>query len=132
MERGGSDADLVHRAFEAFNRRDLEAVLELCDPEIVVHDPGRTGAEFKGREKLGEFWSEWLENFDSYSVELRELRETDRGLLAICRQAGKGKASGVEIEDNLFQLYAIRDGRFAEYWIFADREQAFRSAGLEP
>jgi len=129
---GGSDAELIHSALDAFNRRDLDAVLELCDPEIEIHDPERTGAVFRGRERLLEFWAEWLENWETYTVELRDLRETDGGFLAICRQAGTGKASGIEIEDSIFQYYRIRDGRFVEYRIFADRDHAFRSVGLEP
>jgi ketosteroid isomerase-like protein len=53
-----SDVQTVRTAFEAFLRGDLDAALEFTDPEIVVHDPGRTGRTIRGRPQLRDFWEE--------------------------------------------------------------------------
>jgi len=48
----------VREAFEAFRRGDPDAALELCDPDLVVRDPDRTGRTIHGREGLRGFWRE--------------------------------------------------------------------------
>ena len=45
-------------------------------------------------------------------------------------QSGKGRLSGIEIDQDLFVLLRLRDGKFVEYGIYADRGEALESIGL--
>jgi uncharacterized protein len=127
---GGSDREIVRQAFDAFGRDDIDAVLELCAPDVVIRDPQRTGTTFRGHEGLRRFFEEWMENWEEYRSEPVELTEVDDAILVRAHQSGKGRLSGIEIDQDLFVLLRLRDGKFVEYGIYADRGEALASIGL--
>ena len=127
---GGSDREIVRQAFDAFGRDDIDAVLELCAPDVVIRDPQRTGTTFRGHEGLRRFFEEWMENWEEYRSEPVELTEVDDAILVRAHQSGKGRLSGIEIDQDLFVLLRLRDGKFVEYGIYADRGEALESIGL--
>jgi len=126
---GSSDVEAVRTAFEAFMRGDLDSALEFCDPDIVVRDPGRTGRTFQGRAELRRFWEEWLENWQEYRVEPLELVEEGGEIFVRVGQMGRGRLSGVEVGQDLFQVFRVRDGKVVEYRIYTDRDDALASIG---
>jgi ketosteroid isomerase-like protein len=126
---GGSDREIVQAAFDAFSRGEIDAVLELCDPDIVVRDPQRTGTTFRGPDGVRQFFEEWLENWEEYRSEPVELTESGDEILVHAIQTGKGKLSGIEIKQDLFVVLRLRDGKFVEYRLYTERERALESMG---
>jgi ketosteroid isomerase-like protein len=126
---GGSDREIVRIAFEAFSRGDIDAVLELCDPDVVVRDPERTGTTFRGPDGLRNFFEEWLENWEEYRSEPVDLTESGGEILVHAIQTGKGKLSGIELQQDLFMVLRLRDGKFVEYRLYTKREGALASMG---
>ena len=86
-----SNVEIVQEAFAAFARGDLEAVLDLSHPEIVVRDPDRTGRAFHGPAGLRAFFEEWLENWEEYRSEPLEFIEAGDQVLVHTMQTGRGK-----------------------------------------
>jgi ketosteroid isomerase-like protein len=125
-----SDQEIVRRAFEAFTNGHLDGALEFCDPDIRVHDPGRTGRTFEGRPELRRFWEEWLENWQEYRVTIGDVIEANGQILVQVGQMGRGRLSGIEIGADLFQVFRLREGKVIEYRIYADRDEALESVGL--
>jgi ketosteroid isomerase-like protein len=123
---------MVQMAFEAFGRGDIDAVLELCDPEVVIQDPERTGTTFRGPDGLRRFFEEWLESWEEYRSEPLELTQSGNEILVHARQTGKGKLSGIEIDQDLFVVLRVRDGKFVEYRLYTKREGALASMGAAP
>ena len=109
----GSDREIVQRAFEAFGRGDIDGVVELCDPDIVVRDPERTGTTFR----------------EEYRSELVDITEAEGEILVRAHQTGKGKLSGIEINQDLFIVVRLRDGKFTEYRLYTERGGALASIG---
>ena len=126
---GGSDREIVRQAFEAFSRDDIDAVLELCDPEIVVRDPQRTGTTFRGPDGLRQFFAEWMENWEEYRSEPVEFTEAGGEILVRAHQTGRGKLSGIEVNQDLFIVFRMRDGKFLEYRLYTNRDDAVASMG---
>jgi uncharacterized protein len=126
---GGSEREIVRKAFEAFGRGDIDGVLELCDPDIVVRDPQRTGTTFRGPDGVRQFFEEWLESWEEYRSEPVEFTETGGEILVRADQSGRGKLSGIEINQDLFVVLRIRDARFVEYRLYTNREDAVASMG---
>ena len=126
-----SDVEIVRQAFEAYRRGDFAAILELCDPEIVVQDPGRTGTRFQGHDGLMRFWQEWLESWEDYRVEPQEFAEAGGEIFVVASQTGRGRSSGIEVGQDLFQVFRLRSGKIVEWRIYADQGEARRSVGLE-
>jgi ketosteroid isomerase-like protein len=128
---GGSDREIVQQAFEAFSRGDIDGVLELCDPDVVVRDPQRTGTTFRGPEGVRAFFEEWLENWEEYRSVPVELTEVGDELLVHANQSGKGKLSGIEIDQDLFVVARLRGGKFVEYRLYTNRDDAVASMAAD-
>jgi uncharacterized protein len=122
-----SNVDIVRAAFDAFGRADFDAVLEICDPEIVVRDPARTGATFDGPDGLRRFFEEWLESWEEYRSEPVEFIESGDEIFVRTVQTGRGKLSGIEINQDLFQVFRMRDGKLVEYRLYTDHDDALAS-----
>jgi ketosteroid isomerase-like protein len=69
--------------------------------------------------------------WESFRHELRELIDCgdDRVLLAGW-QTGRGKGSGVEISEENFSVYTVRDGKIVSQRMFRHRAEALEAAGL--
>jgi hypothetical protein len=73
------NADLLKRAVDAHNRRDVEALLEELDPEIEWHTalPGLLAAEatvYRAHEGIGEMFRDLFEVLDEVHFEYPEVR----------------------------------------------------------
>jgi ketosteroid isomerase-like protein len=122
-----SNVEIVRKAFEAWARRDFEAALALADAQVVLHDPGRTGATFRGHDQLKRFWEEWLEGWDEYRVEPKEFVEEGDEVFVASDQTGRASLTGIEVTQDLFQVFKLRDGVLVELRIYADRAPALDS-----
>jgi ketosteroid isomerase-like protein len=129
MEAG--DPEILERWAEAFNRRDIEAELELISPEIEIEDPERTGRTWRGHDEYRAFVDEWLETFDSYSLELNEVEEGPDGTFLRVTQRGRGAGSGLEFELPIHFAVRFRDGKVVYYRVATDPETARREVGLD-
>src|SRR5262249_59376055 len=105
---------LVRAGFEAFARGDIEAMLAVADPEGVLHDPDWTGRTFHGRDGYLEFLTEWMESWDTYTIEVEEYRASDEWVVAVGKQTGRGKGSGIELEGPVIYLLRVEDGLITE------------------
>jgi ketosteroid isomerase-like protein len=124
--------------FNAFMRGELsrEAVVNLGDPQFELrwHDE-RTmpdlPQDLRGPDAFIEFWEQLRSAWDDLTVEALELIEAphDR-VLALIRQSGRGRESGVPIEFHFFQLFTIRDGKVRNVEFFRHRAEALEAAGL--
>jgi ketosteroid isomerase-like protein len=122
---------LVRDWADAFNRGDMDAVLELIHPEIEIEDPERTGRTWRGHDEYRAFIDEWLENFDSYSVKLAELEQGPNGTYVRGTQSGKGAGSGLEFALPINYVVRFRDGKVVYFRLSTDPETTRRVAGLE-
>ncbi len=122
---------LIRDWADAFNRGDMDAALGFIHPEVQIDDPDRTGRSWRGHDEFLEFVREWLENFDSYRLELAAIEDGPDGTFARVTQTGKGKGSGLEFELPTHFALRFRDGKVAYYRIATEAEDARREVGLE-
>ena len=122
--------ELTQTLFDAFNRDDAETVIAHIDPDLVVLDPDRTGRTYHGHEGFRSLVEEWLESWDDYSVEVKQLTRSEDRVLADLVQSGVGRSSGLEFSEPLWQVLSFRDDKVVRFEIYADRDDAERAAGL--
>jgi uncharacterized protein len=126
------NVEAVRRATEAFNRRDMEAMLREADPNVELSDPERTGAgPYLGHESFVRWIEEWLDEWESYESDTEALVEVSDKLVAFVHHHGKARASGLEIDHRGANLYGLTDGRIASYRPYTHRADALEAAGLE-
>jgi ketosteroid isomerase-like protein len=127
--------ELYREGIDAWNRRDLVAVLEQTAPDFEFHTAGLfPGLEpvYRGREGLVEFWNAFIEApWALLHVEIDDLRELDDGrVLALLTFTGKGRESDVEVTVQYGHLCTFRDGQVARIDGFADWDAAREAAGV--
>lgn len=120
------DVEAVRRGYEAWNRGDVGAVLELVHPDIEWR-PGADALEAgenRGRDGFRGFLESWLESFEDLSIVPEELLVEGDCVVAMVHQRGRGRGSGVEIDVRTAHVWRIRDGRAVGWYAYRNREDA--------
>ena len=121
------------RAFiSAYNRRDFDAAVEDFDPEIEWVMPARQRSDSgRGPDAALRFFAQIDETMDELRLEPQEFVDAGDCVATRLRHHGRGKASGVEINEELYhQVATFRDGRIVRMEYFADWDEALETAGL--
>lgn len=111
---------LLPQSYSALNRRDLDTLARLYFTEdIRMRFVGDRilgfRSEFSGREEVVAAYGEWMDEWGV--MERRPVAYLERGdvLIVLTRQRGRGRGSGIAIDDEIGQVYRVRDGLAAEY-----------------
>jgi ketosteroid isomerase-like protein len=127
------NVEIVRRAYEAFNRGDLEAVVADAAPDAEYVTSGTipgAGGVFRGPAGFRQFISWIWEEFDDARVEVHEFIEADDQVLVSQTNRGRGKRSGAETSWSIWQLWTMRGGRIVQGQGFVSREEALEAVGL--
>ena len=118
--------------YDAYTRGDAELSLSYLDPEIVFSQPEEEpgGATYHGHEGVIQAFTKWTGAWDDYRVELEELRDFGDHVLATTRHRGRGKGSGVAVEQEIFQLWTVRNGKVVRARMYYEEREALEAAGL--
>lgn len=128
------DADLVRRAFEAWNAGGVNAVERFFDDLIEWHDVPEMPwtAVYRGRPAVAEY----LREFEPSGVmalrfDLAELRPVGDEVLAVVEVRATGAGSGVALTGQEFAyLWQVRDANIVRVRVFLDRENALTAADV--
>ena len=128
------NADVVRHALAQWNAATElteQAFSEFAHPDMVldltsnVLNPG-TYQGFDGfvrfAEQVGEAWAE-------FRMEPEEVFERGDVVVVLVRAVGKGRGSGVEVDDAVAVVAEVRDGRISTLRVEPDREAALRVVG---
>ena len=122
--------DTVHTAYEAWSRRDIDALLEVVHPEAEARPilGANIGISvYRGREGLREWFRDLHQEWETFQTRVVQIdARGDRALLTVEVQA-RGRASGVVIEGDLYHLVEIRDGLIMRLEAFRDRDTAVKA-----
>jgi uncharacterized protein len=125
------NVELVRFGYEAYDRGDIDAVLETLDPEVEwkqVEQP----MTVRGREGVLRAWEEWSDPFqDDLHASVEELIDAGDRVIAVVRHRGTGKQSGVKLDLRTYLVYTVRDGKIVRMVEYTERADALRAAGVE-
>jgi ketosteroid isomerase-like protein len=125
------NVDRFMEAVEAMNRRDIEGVLRLMDPEIrFEHRLAALQGKFVGLDGLRGWLADLVEHFDAWQIHCPDIRDLDDRLLALGIIRATGKGSGAETELPFTVVARFRDGRITQFTDFGDKVRALNAAGL--
>jgi len=121
---------LLERFYSAINERDHAKGTALLadDFEWNVPEGALHSGSHRGREEAAGIVASLLEPFDEFEIELEELHERGDTAVAVVRQRGKGRVSGVEVEIRIAHRWTVAgDGRLASLEEFAQSASAVRA-----
>jgi uncharacterized protein len=125
--------DMARRGYEAFSRRDLDAALEMLDPQVEAHDPPEVpdAAVHRGREAVRRDWEQTLELFDDLKIDIEDVFDSGgEEIVLFVRYSGRGRESGAAVEARTGHVWTFREGRAIRLRQYLDRAQALEAAGL--
>jgi ketosteroid isomerase-like protein len=132
-----ANLELVRSIMAAWERGEIlptASIAELVDPdiEIVVVD-GPEPSSRKGLAAAAPGVEVFLGLWEHYRVEAEGYLELDaERVLVFSRVIGRGKSSGVEIEQRRAGTFQIRDGKIRRLVMWWDRDRALADLGLAP
>jgi ketosteroid isomerase-like protein len=126
--------DLVRRAFAAFNRRDVDAVTEVCHPEIEWRPmrESRAGIVYSGHEGVRRALADIDTEFEEVRNDPREMYAVGDAVVVVGRLLAKERASGVRVDRPAAWLCEVRDGLVVRMTAFPDGDSAMAAAGGGP
>jgi ketosteroid isomerase-like protein len=107
-----SNSELLLTAYEAWNRDDCEAWLELLDPEIEISTSGvfpDFAPTYRGRPEAAKFWRRLREPFDEFRIEVERIEDEGDCAVAAIRFCARGADSGVEVDMRFANGIRVRD-----------------------
>ncbi|HXF00938.1 MAG TPA: nuclear transport factor 2 family protein [Solirubrobacterales bacterium] len=126
------NVEIVRRVFDAFNRRDIAAFIELLDrdvewvPVLAVLE----GSVYRGHADIRRWIKDLDTDWEFFEVYYEELRDLGDRVLVFGHWRARGRASGIEVENPGTYLYEINGGKVVSMRTFTDRVEAFEAAGL--
>ncbi|TMK95666.1 MAG: hypothetical protein E6G34_14090 [Actinobacteria bacterium] len=128
-----ANLDLVRSIHAAWERGDFRSA-DWAHPEIVFETNGFDATSSRGVVEMGARWRQWMSAWQDYRTEAEEFRELDgERVLVLMKHGGRGKASGVGIENMTRQganVFEIRDAKVIRLALYWDREDALNDLDL--
>jgi ketosteroid isomerase-like protein len=127
------NVDVLKRGMDCFERRDVEAAMELLDPEVEWRPAftallGGEATVFRGHDGAREVMRQFWEVFSETHFEVSEIRDLGDQALAIGTMRARGTESGAEIESPWASLVRSKKGKATSIRVFTDPAEAIEAA----
>jgi ketosteroid isomerase-like protein len=126
------NVEIVRRGYDAWNRGDLDEWLAAFAPEGELHTTGQFPDQgvYRGRAGLERYWGEIHEAAEEPSVSVSDMRASGDKVFAAATGRGRGKRSGVPVEQPIWFVSTIRDGLVVRVETYLDPSEALEAVGL--
>jgi ketosteroid isomerase-like protein len=125
------NVDVVRRAIDAYNRRDLQAMKAEAHPDVEVDWSASRGLEagvYRGFEETDAFYENWFDMFE-IRLEPERLIESGDRVLVPNTALTRGR-DGIETVARSCIVYELRGGKIARICLYQETRDALEAAGL--
>ena len=125
--------ELVRLSVDATNRRDLATLDAIWSEEGEFHSTfaASEGRVFRGRQGIRDYFDTLGDVFDDMRIEIEEITDVGEDRLVVeLRVSGRGKGSGVNVEQRNGQVWTIVDSKVARIDSYMNPTDAFEAVGL--
>jgi ketosteroid isomerase-like protein len=127
------NVELLYQAFDAFNRRDIDAFLALCDPDIefISYLAQVEGGEpYRGHDGVRDWWERLLAVYPDFRAEIEEVRDLGDRTILRARVHGRGVESDAPMDQTMWQVAEYHRGKTIGWRFFTTEADALEAAGL--
>jgi ketosteroid isomerase-like protein len=115
-------------------QRNPAALYEILDEEVrwdvAALDVPDGGPTYHGPEGVRDFFRRWVGTFDEWGYEVGEVIDAGDSVVVQVRQWGRGKGSGVAVDQRFWQVWTIHDGKVIRGTFHTEEAEALEAAGL--
>ena len=124
---------VVREAIDAFNRRDLDGILQIDIADDFVYDWSRglgpNSGIYRGTEGFREFVNDQWSTFEEVRVEVHEMVPRGRHVIVTATTHGRGR-QGIPVRANSTLLYTFEGDSLSRITLYQDRGEALTAAGV--
>jgi hypothetical protein len=117
------DVEMVRKGYDAFNRKDIAAVLELYDSQIewIEAGGGRSpSGTYRGPQSVAnEVFATVPENFDDFRAEPEQFIDAGENVVVVGRFRGRAK-NGVTLDAPFVHVHRLRNGKTVRFQNYVD------------
>jgi len=127
------NAELVRKALQAFATGGVEAALPLLSPSVAWYPTDRwlDARAYQGHDGIRELATAFSDNFDDWSREVHDIRETQELVVASVTMTARIKNSDSPISQALGLVVSeLHDGAIGEVRVFPSWQEALKAAGV--
>ncbi len=122
-----TNVEVVQRAYEAFGRGDIPAMLEVMTDDVDWNLQGPSAIPWAGprhgREEVGEFFSLLGQTLDFEQFEIREIVSQGDTVVHLGYERLRVKQTGRLVEAEWTHVYTLRNGKVAKGRFYVDTAQ---------
>jgi ketosteroid isomerase-like protein len=122
------NVEVVRSFTEAYIQGDHDRAVSYLAPNVVYE----VGQELPARrpDELLAKWKRWEADWERIELTPEEYIDAGDQVVMAVRYSGRGRGSGIEFEDRLFEVHTLRDGKVVRKRDFKTRAEALKAAGL--
>ncbi len=119
----------IHDFYAAFGRGDVDAVLEIFDPDVRLINPDYAidGGVRQGRDGVRAALAGLHDQFDYERIVVERIEEGSDGLLVVFRMVVSGRASGAPLDQCFTHVFRFRGELVAEFLWFRTLDEGRRA-----
>ena len=119
-----ANVDVIKSAYDNFARGDIDAVLNLFDPQIEWIEPDVPGLPFRGAHRGPQAVAQEVfavaGEFDDFRSDAIEYIDAGDTVVVRSHFTGRGKSTGRELDSDSVQLFTLHDGKVARHQAYHD------------
>ena len=127
------NVEIVRRATNAYNRRDLDGIVANYAPDAVVDWSNSRGVEagvYRGHSEIRAFVQRFLATWDEVRSEIDDMVEIEDDLLIAENVTYLRGRDGIELQARSVWLIRFRDGEQISLTLYQTMQDALEAAGL--
>ena len=128
------NVEMVYRGIEAFNKRDLDAFIAVCDPGVEFYSrllEVEGGGPYRGQDGVRAWWGDLLRVWRDVSGEIEEVRDLGEVTVTRVRLRGHGMDSDAPWEQTQWHVAEWRNKKTIWIRTFLSEAEALEAAGLK-
>jgi ketosteroid isomerase-like protein len=126
------NVELHYGFFDAFNQRDLDAVLALLDDDVdAASRVASLEGGFRGHDGFRRLWESVLDVMPDSTIEVVEAHDLGNVTIAALHQRGRGAGSGIPYDETVWQAARWQRGKCVWFRTCDTQAEALEAAGLK-
>jgi len=122
--RAAANRELIERAYSAFAKGDIPAVLQVLDEEILWHVPGRgpLSRDYRGhQEVLGFFQHFTTLSGGTFRIQVDDVLSNDERVIVLVTESAE--RNGRKWSSPQVHAWTVNDGKASTFWQYQGDQQ---------
>jgi ketosteroid isomerase-like protein len=128
------NVEIVERAYAAFGRRDVPAIVALLSEDFELDISGHPVPDFPdhgaGADHVVDFLATYLSGFEEYTLQIRRLMEAGDEIVVLLHDSARIHGSEGIVERDLAHVWTVRAAKLRRLRAYNAHEDALEAVGL--